>query len=149
MQNLKCGKLKFGICKIGCWMSWTRYIIYMAIKKNQTRIIRNLFWFVAKFVKILNLGLGIYGRQQPYRLYVETLDTQFTMFLFLYYFFRLQIRMRNIWEWERVTDRDNSHNQKPWILQHNCPHVIWRKNWHIQSRLELNVRNYDLTLALL
>ena len=50
--------------------------------------------------------------------------------------------MRNIWEWERVTDRDNSHNQKPWILQHNCPHVIWRKNWHVQSRLELNVRNY-------
>ena len=27
---------------------------------------QDLFLFVGKFVKILNLGLGIHGRQQPY-----------------------------------------------------------------------------------
>ena len=37
LQHLKLGKLKFGICKIGCSMSWTRYkrnysINYVATK---------------------------------------------------------------------------------------------------------------------
>ena len=98
---------------------------------KKTRIKRNLFSFVAIFVKILNWEFMVGTNLIDFRNFGYT--TTFTMFLFLYYFFRLQIRMRNIWEWERVTDRDNSHNQKPWILQHNCPHVIWRKNWHVQS----------------
>ena len=98
---------------------------------KKTRIKRNLFSFVAIFVKILNWEFMVGTNLIDFRNFGYT--TTFTMFLFLYYFFRLQIRMRNIWEWEIVTDRDNSHNQKPWILQHNCPHVIWRKNWHVQS----------------
>ena len=49
--------------------------------------------------------------------------------------------MRNIWEWERVTDRDNSHNQKPWILQHNCPQFD-QKTGMFNQDLNLNVRNF-------
>ena len=50
LQHLKLGKLKFGIRKIGCSMSWTRYIHYTVtgrLRSDQNESMSVLITFVA------------------------------------------------------------------------------------------------------
>ena len=72
MQHLKLGKLKFGIRKIGCSMSWTRYK-FLTYDCQITLHSKGIIFYQTSFSLVEFLGSNIFGYKMsiPYHSTLE------------------------------------------------------------------------------